>query len=110
MSWSRNGVDSHVWVGCKQRLQRCDVVVVTPSRPASTISARGLARAIATSLLRPRRSRPDVELGLPASFSTPAEREAPWLDIARIRDDTSFTPRFDTEAALRDWLTAGTVE
>jgi len=35
------------------------------------------------------------------------------LDISRIRENTGFTPRFDTAAALRDylaWLAAGNPE
>jgi UDP-glucose 4-epimerase len=56
---------------------------------------------------------PDVDLGLPPAFAEPAAREAPWLDISRLRNDTGFAPRFDPSSALRDylaWLAAGNSE
>jgi UDP-glucose 4-epimerase len=49
---------------------------------------------------------PDFAVDLPVGPEQPQQ----WLDITRLRDDTGFTPEYDTAAAAADyiaWLRAG---
>jgi UDP-glucose 4-epimerase len=51
-----------------------------------------------------------VEPGFQCELPSAGDRPVSWLDIARLREDTGFEPRYDTAAAAADyiaWLRAG---
>ncbi|MFY1623611.1 NAD-dependent epimerase/dehydratase family protein [Micromonospora sp. WMMD735] len=51
-----------------------------------------------------------VEPGFRCELPSGGDRPVSWLDIARLREDTGFDPRYDTAAAAADyiaWLRAG---
>ncbi|MFI1990950.1 NAD-dependent epimerase/dehydratase family protein [Actinoplanes sp. NPDC020271] len=51
-----------------------------------------------------------VEPGFRCELPTGGNRPVSWLDIARLREDTGFEPRYDTATAAADyiaWLRAG---
>lgn len=53
---------------------------------------------------------PGAAIDLPAGRGPGAPAEDSYLDITRLRQDTGFTPAYDTERAVRDyvgWLRAG---
>ncbi|MCO5973845.1 NAD-dependent epimerase/dehydratase family protein [Actinoallomurus soli] len=53
---------------------------------------------------------PDAANDLPAGRGPDAPGEDQYLDITRLHQDTGFTPAYDTERAVQDylaWLTAG---
>jgi UDP-glucose 4-epimerase len=53
---------------------------------------------------------PDAAVDLPDGRSPNTPSEDPYLDITRLREDTGFTPAYDIERAVRDyvgWLQAG---
>ncbi|EXG82324.1 NAD-dependent epimerase/dehydratase family protein [Cryptosporangium arvum] len=51
-----------------------------------------------------------VEPGFRCDLPSDGQRPLSWLDITRLREDTTFEPRYDTAAAAADyiaWLRAG---
>ncbi|MDP9794889.1 UDP-glucose 4-epimerase [Catenuloplanes nepalensis] len=71
--------------------------------------ASGRATSNAEIIAAIRATVPDADVDLPTGAAT-APRA--WLDITRLREDTGFTPEYDTARAAADyiaWLRAGNV-
>ena len=47
---------------------------------------------------------PDAGLDLPSGFDPQGPRRVFEMDISRIREDTAFEPRYDTQRAVADYL------